>query len=62
MEDHEFVLNKLKDKAPIVSGFNGFIILAQDESDYKSKEQKILNGDRDGFYTLDKLKAQYFIN
>lgn len=38
-------------KAPIVRQYQSFIILAQSETDYKGKVQKINSGDTRGFYT-----------
>lgn len=52
----EEVLNKFKDKAPIVREFWNYIILAQDERDYQGKCQKIEIGDRRGFYNLNDFK------
>lgn len=55
MEDHEiiFTINKFQDKAPIVRQVGAYIVLAQDEVDFRSKARKIeIVGDRDGFITV----------
>ena len=39
--------------APIVRFFDGYIIMAQSESDYITKKNKIIRGDRYGFYTIE---------
>ncbi len=41
--------------APIVRHYGGFIILAQNELDFKNKKNAIIIGDNLGFYKLDKL-------
>lgn len=48
----DLLLDKLKDKAPIVREYGGFIILAQSENDYKSKAASIDRGDILGFYKV----------
>jgi hypothetical protein len=48
-------LRQLREKAPIVRKFKGFIVLAQSELDYESKCKKISRGDTFGFYTTDDL-------
>lgn len=40
--------------APIVRHFNGFIIMAQTESDFESKMRRIERGNIDGFYSVDR--------
>lgn len=45
-------LEKLKDKAPIVRHFYGYIVLAQNEADFRNKCEKISRGDTVGFYKL----------
>ena len=42
---------------PIVREFNGFIILANSERDYRSKTDKINRGDNFGFYTVERANA-----
>jgi hypothetical protein len=37
----------------IVRYYDGFIILAQNEEDYKAKMQQIKRGDTKGFYTVE---------
>jgi len=46
--------NYLKEKfgTPIVRHYDGFIILAQSESDFKGKRSKIARGHNLGFYRL----------
>lgn len=41
-----------KNQALIVGHYDGYIILAQNENDYKSKVSKIQRGDTFGFYTI----------
>lgn len=43
---------KTKIGVPIVEEFNGFIVLAQSERDYRGKCNRILKGDTFGFYTV----------
>ena len=45
---------KNKNQALIVRYYNGYIILAQDERDYKQKVSKIQRGNTNGFYTVEK--------
>lgn len=47
-----FLLEKLKDKAPIVREHRRFVILAQNENDFKVKEAAINRGDIRGFYKV----------
>lgn len=50
----EEAINNVKHKAPIVREFSGYIVLGQDERDFASKCRKIANGDRFGFYTIER--------
>lgn len=45
-------INELSHLAKIVRPFGDYIILAQSESDFISKRNKIIKGDRLGFYRL----------
>jgi transcriptional regulator of NAD metabolism len=43
-----------KNQAPIVRHYDGYIILAQNENDFKTKVSKIQRGDTFGFYTIQR--------
>ena len=43
-----------KNQAPIVRHYDGYIILAQNENDFKAKVSKIQRGDTFGFYTIQR--------
>jgi phage pi2 protein 07 len=47
--------------APIIRQYGDYIILAQDESDYKNKVDKIQRGNTNGFYTTDVTYDEYFV-
>lgn len=53
----ELAVKKIQEKnlAEIVRHYKGFIIIAQSESDYKSKVNHINRGDVLGFYTVEKV-------
>ena len=42
-------------RAKIVRHYRGFIVMAQNERDYKAKTKAIDRGDRNGFYTTNSL-------
>jgi len=44
-----------KNQAPIVKHYDGYIILAQDEDDFKTKVLKIQCGDTFCFYTIQRV-------
>lgn len=44
-----------KNQASIVRHYDGYIILAQNESDFQSKVSKIQRGDTFGFYTIERV-------
>ena len=44
--------------AKIVRHYGGFIVMAQNESDYKAKTKAIDRGDRNGFYTVERMILQ----
>jgi len=46
--------------AKIVRHYDGYIILAQNEKDYKIKVQKIQRGDTKGFYTVERALSGSF--
>jgi hypothetical protein len=46
--------------AKIVRHYDGYIILAQNEKDYKIKVQKIQRGDTKGFYTVERALSGRF--
>lgn len=46
--------------AKIVRHYDGYIILAQNENDYKTKVQKIKRGDTNGFYTVERALSGRF--
>lgn len=46
--------------AKIVRYHDGFIILAQNEKDYKAKVQTIQRGDTKGFYTVERVLSGRF--
>lgn len=48
---------KAKGLVKIVRHYDGFIILAQSEHDYKSKVISIQRGDTKGFYTVERLNS-----
>lgn len=50
-------IDNIKHKAPIAREFSGFIVLAQTELDYKGKCNRIVRGDRNGFYTIKRALA-----
>ena len=56
------IIKHLKDKAPIVKAFRGFIILAQNKHDYIIKKHKILHGKTQGFYKIDEYEDRYIKN
>ena len=54
----EEIPKRLKNKAPIVRRYGSFIILAQNESDYKIKLRKLMKGDTKGFYYIPQQSEQ----
>ena len=50
----EQAINNVKHRAPIVREFSGYIVLGQNERDFEAKCRKIANGDRVGFYTIER--------
>jgi len=44
--------------AKIVRHYRGFIVMAQNERDYKAKTNTINRGDRNGFYTVERMMLQ----
>lgn len=44
--------------AKIVRHYRGFIVMAQNERDYKAKAMAIDRGDRNGFYTVERMVLQ----
>lgn len=42
-----------KKLAPITRPYNDYIVLAQDEQDFRTKANKIANGDTNGFYKIE---------
>lgn len=52
-EIKDLALLNLKNVTPIVREFAGFIVLAQDEMDFKSKITGIARGDRKGYFTIE---------
>lgn len=44
--------------AKIVRHYDGFVILAQSERDFKAKVQCIQRGDTKGFYTVERLLSE----
>jgi hypothetical protein len=56
-EQIEQAINNVKHKAPIAREYNGFIVLAQNELDFEGKRNRILRGDRFGFYTIKRALA-----
>ena len=53
----EEAINNVNHKAPIVREFSGYIVLGQNERDFETKCRKIANGDRLGFYTIERALA-----
>lgn len=56
MEDYQiiFTIKKFKTKHPIARQIGNYLVLAQDEPNFRSKARKInIGGDRDVFMTLD---------
>tara|TARA_R110001592_G_scaffold362439_2_gene676220 strand:- start:491 stop:685 length:195 start_codon:yes stop_codon:yes gene_type:complete len=50
----EKAINNVKHKAPIAREFSGYIVLGQNERDFETKCRKIVRGDRNGFYTIER--------
>ena len=57
-KDIEIAIAKLSKKVrtPIISHFEGYIILAQNEIDFRGKRNRIIQGDVFGFYTVERAK------
>lgn len=51
----ESIIEHMRDLAPIVRHYDGYIVLAQNEKDFNSKVRKIQYGDTNGFYTVESL-------
>jgi len=58
-ESIDLALLIMEGMAPVVSCLNGFIILAQDNKDFKSKCKKIIEGDNVGFYSVTNLLNEW---
>jgi len=44
--------------AKIVRHYRGFIVMAQNEMDYKAKTKAIDRGNRNGFYAIERMMLQ----
>ena len=57
-KDVDIAIAKLTERigTPIIRHFDGYIILAQSETDFRKKRNRIMIGDVFGFYTVERAK------